>query len=56
MPGIAEKPGFKTGAMIELRKDNESVPVSRQKVCLAAGSGDHNRSKRPKNIEILRAT
>jgi hypothetical protein len=55
MPSIAEKPGFQTGAMVGLRKDNESVPVPKQKLCVAAGSGGHNRSKRPKSLEILRA-
>jgi len=55
MPRIAEKPGFQTGVMVEVRKDNESVPVSKQKLCVAAGSGGHNRSKRPKSLKILRA-
>jgi len=31
--------------MGESRKDNESVPVSKQKLCVAAGSDGHNRSK-----------
>jgi hypothetical protein len=55
MPRVAEKPGFQTGAMVEVRKDNESVPVSKQKLCVAGSSGGHNRSKRPKTLEILRA-
>jgi hypothetical protein len=40
--------------MVEVREDNESVPVSKQKFCVAAGSGGHNRSQRPKILDILR--
>jgi|GEM_PF-6147156 len=55
MPRIAEKPGFQAGAMAEVCKDKESVRVSKQNLCIAAGSGGHNRSERPKSLEILRA-
>jgi hypothetical protein len=29
--------------------------TDKQKLCIAAGSGGRNRSKRPKSLEILRA-
>jgi hypothetical protein len=55
MPRIAEKLSFQMGAMVEVRKDNESVPVSKHKLCAAAGSSSDTRSKRPETIEIFEA-
>jgi hypothetical protein len=53
---VAEKPSFQTGAMVEVRKDNKSVPVSKQNSFVGAGFGRHNRRERPKTLAILRGT
>ena len=52
MPRIVEKPGLQTGAMVEVRKENESVPVSNKKLCVAAGSGAHSLRKGLKTLKV----
>jgi len=54
MPKIAEKPRFQTGAMVEVRKDNESVPVYKGKLRCFEGCGGKSYTKRPKTLAILR--
>jgi hypothetical protein len=51
---LAEKPGFQTGAMVEVRKDNESVLVSKQNFFVGAGFRGPNRMKRPKIRAIFK--
>jgi len=53
MPKIAAKLGFQAGAMVEARKDNESVPVCAVKLRCFTVFADKSCMKHQKILVIL---